>query len=143
MSADNSGTPCPNYAPQLGVQISAPMDFISVLIHNAQAVPLTFTATANLGATQQFTLNGNGTHQFVFSGGNSSISFTTSDPTWKFYADYVHFTPPCPSISSMEWIVLNSTLDAKSFSENPVKLWRDIAATREHQICFRCVVRLG
>lgn len=113
MSSDNFGTPCPNYAAQLGVELSARMDFVSVLIHNAQAgVPLTITATNNLGATQQFTMAGSGGHQFVFSGGGiTSVSLTSSDPTWRFYADYVHFTPECPPISSVEWVVLNSALD--------------------------------
>lgn len=114
MSSDHSGTPCANYTAQLGVQLSAPMDLISVSIANVLTIPLTITATTNLGATQQFTINGSGGHQFKFSGGHSSITFTTSDPTWKFYADYVYFTPQCPPISSVEWVLLNSALD-----ENP------------------------
>jgi hypothetical protein len=125
MSADNSGTPCPNYTSQLGVQVSAPLDFISVLIVNAKPTAQTITATTNLGAVQQFTMNGNGSHQFMFSGGHNSISFTSSDPAWRYYADYVHFTPQCPLISAMEFIALNSALDSNPNASGGQRIFPD------------------
>ena len=147
MSADNSGTPCPNYTSQLGVQVSAALDFISVLIVNAKPTPQTITATSNLGAVQQFTMNGNGSHQFMFSGGHNSISFTSSDPAWRYYADWVHFTPQCPSISSLELIALDSALDTNPNASGGQRIFPDKQTTSDtvdrKKVRVKATTRLG